>query len=163
MNYFIDSNDNVFAFSDEDLVHDSQVRTAVSDLEQQEKDGLIIDGKVIIDDVEYLFSDVLTTLKGQIRINSSLVSVTKEEAEAMSSPSEVELDTIHALTEHAWVKSELEEAQVELMYFWTEDIQRQKATEESWKAYIIALRDYTSCDDDGVITVTADSRPLKPV
>ncbi|MCG6380321.1 hypothetical protein [Vibrio fluvialis] len=163
MNYFVDSNNNVFAFVDEDLVHDSQVRTAISDLEQQEKEGLIIDGKVTIDNVEYMFSDVLTTLKSQIRINSSLVPVTKEDAEAILTPSEVQLDRIHALTEHAWVKSELEGAQVELMYFWTEDIQRQKATEESWKSYIIALRDYTSCDNDGVITLTGDSRPLKPV
>lgn len=60
--------------------------------------------------------------------------------------------------EHAWVKSELNAVTIELMYHWTED-SRASSTEQVWKDYAVALRDYTSTDDDGNPIVVGESRP----
>ncbi|ELI1839045.1 hypothetical protein RQV73_001712 [Vibrio fluvialis] len=65
--------------------------------------------------------------------------------------------------EHSWVKSELDLAQTELMYHWTNDTERKKASEDEWKQYMIALRNYTTVDADGIPRTTIDERPLKPI
>jgi len=36
------------------------------------------------------------------------------------------------------------------------------ATEQAWKDYAIALRDYTSTDDSGNPVIVGKSRPVKP-
>jgi len=61
-------------------------------------------------------------------------------------------------SEHNWVKSELDAATVELMYHWTGD-PRASHTEQAWKDYAIALRDYTSKDDDGNPVIVGNQRP----
>lgn len=61
--------------------------------------------------------------------------------------------------EHQWVKSEINKAQISLMYFWTKDIKRQTHTEQVWLDYIIALRNYTTTSEEGYIEVTSEVRP----
>lgn len=61
--------------------------------------------------------------------------------------------------EHNWVKSELDAVTIELMYHWTGD-HRASHTEQAWKDYAIALRDYTSTDDDGNPVIVGESRPI---
>lgn len=68
---------------------------------------------------------------------------------------------IYAKIEHSWVKSELKAVDTELMYHWTGDITRQSYTEEDWKLYAIALRDYTTIVD-GIPVVNSESRPIPP-
>lgn len=65
-----------------------------------------------------------------------------------------------ALKEHQWVISEIEKAQISLLYFWTKDIKRQTYTEQVWLDYIIALRNYTTTSENGDIEVTSTSRPV---
>lgn len=71
-----------------------------------------------------------------------------------------ENDETLALKEHQWVISEIEKAQISLMYFWTKDIKRQTYTEQVWLDYIIALRNYTTTDENGDIKVTSEVRPV---
>ncbi|MCG3724777.1 hypothetical protein [Vibrio cincinnatiensis] len=70
---------------------------------------------------------------------------------------------IQAINEHNWVKFELDSIQVELMYHWTGDAQRASATEDEWKQYAIALRDYTTIDNNGSISIVGKQRPTRPV
>lgn len=72
--------------------------------------------------------------------------------------SEEELQKQKAIGEHQWVKSELNAVSIELMYHWTDD-HRASHTEQAWKDYAIALRDYTSTDADGNPIMTGESRP----
>lgn len=67
-----------------------------------------------------------------------------------------------AKTEHDWVKAEIDAAQVQIMYYWTGDEQRQTATESDWKKYVIALREHTAVDASGNVTVRNESRPQRP-
>jgi len=60
--------------------------------------------------------------------------------------------------EHDWVKSELDAVTIELMYHWTGD-RRASHTEQAWKSYAIALRDYTSTDEDSNPVIVGESRP----
>lgn len=159
MIYYTDKNSVVFAYNEDDLIHDNNVRASISQLNEKKDQGLVNDGKIIIDDAEYVFSDVISTLEGQIRISDSLTQITKDEADEILSSFQA---GFYAEVEHAWVKSELENAQVELMYFWTNDTARQKSTEEKWKQYAIDLRNYTTTDSDGNISVSGQSRPQKP-
>lgn len=73
-------------------------------------------------------------------------------------PTQAELDAEKAKSEHAWVKSELNAASIKLMHHWTGD-NRASHTEQAWKDYAIALRDYTSTDDDGNPVIAGESRP----
>lgn len=66
-----------------------------------------------------------------------------------------------AKKEHSWVRSELKLVDTELMYHWTGDITRQSYTEQDWKLYAIALRDYTTLVD-GIPVVNSESRPISP-
>lgn len=72
-----------------------------------------------------------------------------------------ELEQI-ALIEHLWVKAELDNAQVELMYHWTDD-RRAASTLDAWKLYARQLRDYTTTDATGKPSVCGESRPVKPI
>lgn len=65
-------------------------------------------------------------------------------------------------TEHNWVKSELANVELELMYHWTSD-DRAKSTEDEWKRYARDLRNYTTTDENDVPSVLGDERPSKPV
>lgn len=67
-----------------------------------------------------------------------------------------------ARKEHDWVKAEIDAAQVQIMYYWTGDEQRQTATEDEWKQYVIALREHTTVDTSGDVTVRNESRPQRP-
>lgn len=62
--------------------------------------------------------------------------------------------------EHQWVKSEINKAQIELMYHWTKDTKRQSYTEQVWLDYIIALRNYTTVSENGNIIITSEVRPV---
>lgn len=73
-------------------------------------------------------------------------------------PTQEEIDAEKAKSEHSWVKSELNAVSIELMYHWTDD-HRASHTEQAWKDYAIALRDYTSTDADGNPVVVGESRP----
>ncbi|EKO3909488.1 hypothetical protein RC856_003793 [Vibrio fluvialis] len=77
-------------------------------------------------------------------------------------PPQSELDADFARSEHVWVKTELDNVvQVQLMYHWTDD-ERATATEDEWKAYARALRDYTSLGEDDNPIVVGDARPVAP-
>lgn len=66
-----------------------------------------------------------------------------------------------AKIEHLWVKEQLKEVDIELMYHWTGDTSRQSYTEQDWKLYAIALRDYTSIVDNSPV-INSESRPISP-
>ncbi|GAB1086174.1 hypothetical protein KW481_03260 [Vibrio fluvialis] len=68
---------------------------------------------------------------------------------------------INALSEHQWVRQELNRVEIELMYHWTDD-NRATATEDEWKAYARALRDYTSLGEGDNPIVVGDARPIAP-
>ena len=72
-------------------------------------------------------------------------------------------EKLKSLIEHQWVKSEIDKAQVKLMYYITNDskrIEEDGLSQQKWSEYIIVLRDYTSKDETtGEITVNFSSRP----
>ncbi|ELE2163702.1 hypothetical protein RC856_000366 [Vibrio fluvialis] len=77
-------------------------------------------------------------------------------------PPQSELDADFARSEHVWVKTELDNVvQVQLMYHWTDD-PRATFTEDSWKSYARALRDYTSLDESGNPVINKPDRPSLP-
>ncbi|WP_052708037.1 hypothetical protein [Salinivibrio sp. KP-1] len=68
-----------------------------------------------------------------------------------------------AREEHAWVKSELDKVEVQLMYHWTSD-PRAKATVDQWSQYAQQLRNYTSTDDNGNPYIRdGETRPISPL
>lgn len=73
-----------------------------------------------------------------------------------------EISLEQAEIEHSWVASEFDIVQVELMYHWTGDLSRAVATEQEWKDYAIALRDYTTTDENGNLVVNGNIRPISP-
>lgn len=89
---------------------------------------------------------------------------TDEEVKLILNPpkSDDELLLEQAKTEHAWVISELNNIQVELMYHWTGDTSRAIATEQEWKDYAIALRNYTTTDNNGNPILNNSTRPESP-
>ncbi|EPB6723190.1 hypothetical protein K6U40_14750 [Vibrio fluvialis] len=110
-------------------------------------------------DQVFAFDDTLDEELISEQVSSlSLVEINEQTARDKANTPEIQ-----AINEHNWVKAELDNIQVELMYHWTGDIQRASATEDDWKQYAIALRDYTTTDSDGVVTVVGDTRPLRPV
>lgn len=76
--------------------------------------------------------------------------------ERIKSPQEL------AQIEHHWVLSELANAQIELMYHWTDD-QRATSTLDAWKLYARQLREYTTTDEQGTPSIRGESRPVKPI
>ncbi|NOE31972.1 hypothetical protein [Vibrio cholerae] len=76
--------------------------------------------------------------------------------ERIKSPQEL------AQIEHHWVLTELANAQIELMYHWTDD-QRATSTLDAWKLYARQLRDYTTTDEQGTPSIRGESRPVKPI
>lgn len=91
-------------------------------------------------------------------------NLTWDEFQAIVNPPKSEDDILleQAKNEHAWVISELDNAQVELMYHWTGDTSRAVATEQDWKDYVIALRNYTTTDNNGNPTLNNSTRPESP-
>lgn len=67
----------------------------------------------------------------------------------------------YAKKEHLWVIAELMYVDTQLMYHWTGDITRQSYTEQDWKDYAIALRNYTTLVDN-IPVVNSDVRPTSP-
>ncbi|EKO3919765.1 hypothetical protein GCS60_000618 [Vibrio metschnikovii] len=67
-----------------------------------------------------------------------------------------------AVQEHNWVKGELGDVDIQLLYHWTNDKARSTATEELWQRYAVELRNYTSLDESGLISITASKRPTRP-
>jgi hypothetical protein len=65
------------------------------------------------------------------------------------------------IVEYTWVKEQLSKTDVELMYHWTGDTERQSYTEQDWKDYAIALRNYTTLVDN-IPVVNSDVRPTSP-
>lgn len=139
MIYFKDSEGLVYCFCESDLAHDENVKAKIQELEVQTD----------VDGVGYI-----EELKSTIRIDQSLVRISNSEAETLTAPANSEFELI----EHEWVKSELAQVQIELMYHWTDD-KRASRTLEDWKEYARDLRDYTS-KANGIVTVTTNERPL---
>lgn len=83
--------------------------------------------------------------------------------EVIPQPSGDELCAQESLKEHQWVISEFNKVQVNLMYHWTGDIERIVATEQEWKDYAIALRNYTTTDENGNPVLVGKERPVAPV
>ena len=63
--------------------------------------------------------------------------------------------------EHRWVKEQLKMVDIELMYHWTGDTERQTYTDQIWKDYAIALRNYTTLVDN-IPVVNSEVRPTSP-
>lgn len=142
MIYYKDKNEEIYAYEESDLEHDNEIRAQIAELESS-------DGN----------EDLITDLLTKIRISSELTQITEAEKDELLKPNEAQLAIQHAKSEHAWVKSELDAISVELMYHWTGDQDRAEHTEQAWKQYAIALRNYTSTDEDGNPIIVGESRP----
>lgn len=92
-------------------------------------------------------------------INEIGVDVPNDALLSPPEPTQAELSAEKAKSEHYWVKSELDSTTIKLMYHWTGD-HRASNTEQAWKDYAIALRDYTSTDENGNPVVVGESRPI---
>lgn len=141
MKYFKNESGKVYAYNDEDLTHDDEIRNEIALLEQEKSAG---------------YAKVIEHLKSKIRVKSGLTPITKEERDELLAPSPER----QAREAHAWVKSELNSVTVELMYHWTGD-GRASSTEQAWKDYAIALRNYTSTDENGNPQIVKD-KPVRP-
>ncbi|HHB9680592.1 TPA: hypothetical protein ACOAY7_002975 [Vibrio cholerae] len=94
---------------------------------------------------------------GKRRVKNSYPFVLED----IPQPSVEEIILAKSKEEHAWVTSELNNIQVELMYHWTDD-QRATSTLDAWKLYARQLRDYTTIDENGVPSICGESRPVRP-
>lgn len=117
---------------------------------------VFVDGKwfISVDNrgVEYWLSD-----RSKHKITELGVSI--PEYALFEDPTPV-VDT-YAIDEHAWVKSELTLVDKELMYYWTGDTKRASYSEQGWKDYAIALRNYTTLVDN-IPVVNSGVRPISP-
>ncbi|WP_158107667.1 hypothetical protein [Vibrio furnissii] len=157
MEYFKNDLGCVYGFELADVQHDEQVRLRIATLEQKKQTESERDDDEDLQDYDALIEELRST----IRIADSLSSISKQEMEQLLAPSTQELKLQKASVEHAWVQSELAQVQIELMYHWTDDT-RATATEDEWKAYARALRDYTSLGEDDNPIVVGDARPIAP-
>lgn len=145
MQYFKNENGKVYAYNDEDVTHDEGVRDEITKLEQEKPAG---------------YAQVIEHLKSKIRVKAGLTQITKEERDALLAPSDDELTLREARKAHEWVARELESVTIELMYHWTED-KRASATEQDWKDYAIALRNYTTTGEGGNPQIVTE-KPERP-
>ncbi|MGT0149963.1 hypothetical protein ACT691_12155 [Vibrio metschnikovii] len=143
MIYFI-SDGQVYAFHPDDLEHDEQVKLRIAELEVEKLTPPILeDGEETKD-----YDAIINQLRSTIRISDQLIAITEQEMQQLTAPSAAELERQFIESEHAWVKTELDNVQVELMYHWTDD-ERASSTEEAWKQYARDLRNYTTTDENG--------------
>lgn len=149
MIFFKDSKDKVFAFEARDVEHDNLLKARIAELNKKSSD---------------LKRDVMIeTLKSKIRISDALEQITETEKEDLLKPNQGQLILQHAREEHVWVKSELDNVEVQLMLHWTSD-PRAKATVDAWSQYAQQLRNYTSTDDNGNPYIRdGETRPVSPL
>ncbi|WP_158108529.1 hypothetical protein [Vibrio furnissii] len=157
MLYFKNENGSVYAYTEDDVTHDTQVRARIAALESARQTLSASENYV-----ETLSDDAtLEKLYSSLRISKQLTPISEQEAQQLVAPSPEEMDDQTTKAEHGWVQSELEYAQIELMYHWTDD-ERASFTLEVWKQYTRDLRNYTTTDDSGIISVVGDTRPSRP-
>ncbi|AMF92387.1 hypothetical protein AL536_02595 [Vibrio fluvialis] len=157
MIYFTDNTKDVYAFYKEDLEHDEQVKSRIAELEAEKLNPPEQDEAGNSQDYDALINQLRST----IRIGGELTPISEQEAQQLVAPSPEEMDDQKTKAEHTWVQSELESVQIELMYHWTDD-ERASFTLEVWKQYTRDLRNYTTTDDSGIISVVGDTRPSRP-
>lgn len=158
MKYFKNTQNEVYAYELEDLEHDERVKQRIAELEvEQLTPPTLEEGEEAKD-----YDAIINQLRSTIRISDQLIPITEQEMQQLTAPSAEELERQFIESEHAWVKSELDNVQVQLMYHWTDD-ERASSTEEAWKQYARDLRNYTTTDEDGVPSIRTDARPIKPI
>ncbi|EKO3778399.1 hypothetical protein P0F24_003525, partial [Vibrio metschnikovii] len=156
--YFKNTQNEVYAYELEDLEHDERVKQRIAELEvEQLTPPTLEEGEEAKD-----YDAIINQLRSTIRISDQLIPITEQEMQQLTAPSAEELERQFIESEHAWVKSELDNVQVQLMYHWTDD-ERASSTEEAWKQYARDLRNYTTTDEDGVPSIRTDARPIKPI
>lgn len=110
-----------------------------------------VQSKVIVPPVNELWPQV-----EEFVASKGWVKMTKEEVAIFLKPEPT------PESEHGWVKEELEQATVELLYHWTND-ERASSTEEAWKMYARELRNYTTVGEDGNPKIReGEVRPSRP-
>lgn len=158
MKYFKNTQNEVYAYESVDLEHDEKVKQRIAELEaEQLTPPTLEEGEEAKD-----YDAIINQLRSAIRISDQLIPITEQEMQQLTAPSAEEFERQFIESEHAWVKSELDNVQVELMYHWTDD-ERASSTEEAWKQYARDLRNYTTTDEDGVPSIRTDARPIKPI
>ncbi|EGQ7976955.1 hypothetical protein GN712_18560 [Vibrio cholerae] len=158
MKYFKNTKNEVYAYEIADLEHDERVKLRIAELEAEKLTPPILeDGEEAKD-----YDAIIKQLRSTIRISDQLISITEQEMQQLTAPSAEELERQFIESEHAWVKSELDNVQVELMYHWTYD-ERASSTEETWKQYARDLRNYTTTDENGTPSIRTDARPIKHI
>ncbi|WP_238116717.1 hypothetical protein [Vibrio cincinnatiensis] len=158
MKYYKNTQNEVYAYELEDLEHDEQVKLRIAELEAEKLNPpMIEEGEEAKD-----YDAIINQLRSTIRISDQLIAITEQEMQQLTAPSAEELERQFIESEHAWVKSELDNVQVELMYHWTDD-ERASSTEEAWKQYARDLRNYTTTDENGNPQIReGETRPLRP-
>ncbi len=154
MKYYKTTLDGVYAYELEDVEHDELVKQRIAELEAEKlTPPTLEEGEEAKD-----YDAIISQLRSTIRISDQLTPITEQEMQQLTAPSAEELERQLIESEHAWVKSELDNVQVQLMYHWTDD-DRAKSTLEAWKQYARDLRDYTTTDENGVHSVVGSERP----
>ncbi|WP_306687356.1 MULTISPECIES: hypothetical protein [unclassified Vibrio] len=158
MKYFKNTQNEVYAYEIADLEHDEQVKLRIAELEAEKLNPpMIEEGEEAKD-----YDAIINKLRSTIRISDQLIAITEQEMQQLTAPSAAEIERQFIESEHAWVKSELDNVQVELMYHWTDD-ERASSTEEEWKQYARDLRNYTTTDENGNPQIReGETRPLRP-
>ncbi|WP_202598616.1 MULTISPECIES: hypothetical protein [unclassified Vibrio] len=158
MKYFKNTQNEVYAYELADIEHDEKVKQRIAELEvEQLTPPTLEEGEEAKD-----YDAIINQLRSTIRISDQLIPITEQEMQQLIAPSADELERQFIESEHSWVKTELDNVQVELMYHWTDD-ERASSTEEAWKQYARDLRNYTTTDEDGVPSIRTDARPINHI
>lgn len=144
MKFYKNAQNEVYAYGLEDLEHDDKVKLQIDELESERLNQPTHEEVECAKD----YDAIINQLRSTIRISDQLIPITEQEMQQLTAPSAAEIERQFIESEHAWVKSELDNVQVELMYHWTGD-ERASSTEEAWKQYARDLRNYTTTDANG--------------
>lgn len=158
MEYYKNTQNEVYAYDNADLEHDEQVKLRIAELEAEKLNPPMIEEGEDGED----YDAIINQLRSTIRISDQLIPITEQEMQQLTAPSAAEIERQFIESEHGWVKSELNNVQVELMYHWTDD-DRAAATLDDWKQYARDLRNYTTTDEHGNPQIReGETRPVRP-
>lgn len=158
MEYYKNRQNEVYAYDNADLEHDEQVKLRIAELEAEKLNPPTLEGGEEAKD----YDAIINQLRSTIRISDQLIPITEQEMQHLTAPNAEELERRFIESEHGWVKSELNNVQVELMYHWTDD-DRAAATLDDWKQYARDLRNYTTTDENGNPKIRdGETRPVRP-
>ncbi|WP_158144899.1 hypothetical protein [Vibrio metschnikovii] len=158
MKYFKNTQNEVYAYELEDLEHDERVKLRIAELEAEKLTPPNLEEREEAKD----YDAIINQLRSTIRISDQLIPITEQEMQQLTAPSAAEIERQFIESEHSWVKSELDNVQVQLMYHWTGD-ERASSTEEAWKQYARDLRNYTTTDEHGNPQIReGETRPPRP-